>query len=231
MMLALNPAVSFADEPKKDGLYNESGAGIVVTGGNTETQTISLSQKSDLVDGVNAYKFFANFLRASNRGVEQAKTWGIGARYERGLSDNYSLYLGQLVESNIYQNILQRYATDFGMKHVWRNLEKLKWFSELGYRFTRENIPSGHRNLNFARVYNEVEYLFSKTVSTKWWFEVLPNITDMDGYQYNTELSLSATLSDVFSVKSGYLIRYYNTPPVPAKTTDTIFTTALVAKF
>ncbi|MBS1959433.1 MAG: DUF481 domain-containing protein [Bdellovibrionales bacterium] len=233
--LSLTLFATGARAEDKNGLKNESEAGIVITGGNAQTSTMSLKQTSTLVEDLNTYKFTANYLRTSTAGNETALQWGLGVRYERGLSDSFSLFLGQLLESNIYQNIQQRYATDFGGKYIWRDLETFKWNSELGYRFARENYvtakPDAFKNINFIRLYNEVQYFFSKTVSTKWWFEFLPNITDSDAYQFNTELSLTAALSDVFSVKSGYLIKYNNKPEGGVLKTDSTFTTALVAKF
>lgn len=235
LFLSLQIQWASAEDKKADGTYNESEAGIVITGGNTQTQTLNLKHSTEWIQAHNTYKAYGNFLRSSNFGVEQARLWTLGLRYERGLTDDFSLIIGQLAESNFFQNILQRYATDVGGKYVWKSLEHFKWFSELGYRFTRENYRGGSidfQNLSFLRLYNEFEYLFSKSVTTKWWFEVLPNITNSKGYQFNTELSLAAALSDVFSVKSAYLIRYYNAPPEGTLfKNDSAFTTALVAKF
>jgi putative salt-induced outer membrane protein YdiY len=48
----------------------------------------------------------------------------------------------------------------------------------------------------------------------------------------NSELSISAALNNVFSMKTGYLLRYDNLPnPGAFAKTDTLLTTALVAKF
>ena len=74
--------------------------------------------------------------------------------------------------------------------------------------------------------------MFTKTFTIKWWIEFLPNITTSEAYQLNTELSGSAAISEMFSMKAGYLIKYNNQPPVGAiYKTDSMFTTALVAKF
>jgi putative salt-induced outer membrane protein len=81
-------------------------------------------------------------------------------------------------------------------------------------------------------VLTELMRAWTKTFSTKYWVEFLPNLSDSAGYRLNTELSGNAALSEIFSIKLGYLIRYNNTPPAgAAKQTDSTFTTALVAKF
>ena len=177
-------------------LKNESEAGVVVTGGNTQTDTISLKEKTAYEWNKNIVKFGANFLTTSNAGNQQAYQWGLGLRYERELSDQIGIFLGQAVESNKYQGILQRYNSDLGGRYTFVKTEQFKWASELGYRFTRENYTlDGFKNINFLRLYNELERMFTKTFTIKWWIEFLPNINTSEAYKLNTELSGSDAIS------------------------------------
>lgn len=224
-------ASSFADETRT--IKNESEMGIVITGGNTDVSTLSFKQNSTLSNGANSYLLNARYLRSSNAGVEQALQWGFGLRFERSLSDRFSVFIGQLVESNIYQNIAQRYATDIGGKQFFHKVEKdLVWFLEAGYRFTRENYLSSFKNMNFLRLYTEVEKYFGETMSGKLSLEYLPNITAWKAYQFNGAVSLNTAISSIFSLKNGFEIRYNNDAPAGVKSaSDRIFTTSLVAKF
>ncbi len=225
---------SFADEAAiKQGLSNESEAGAIITGGNTQNTTLNFQQKNTYKWDAHLIKFNGRFLSASSRGVEQAYLWSIGARYGHELSNRFSLFLGQQVESDKYQNLLQRYSTDLGGKYFITISEATKWFAETGYRFARENYANfTFKNISYLRLYTEVERSMGSSVSSKLWIEYLPNLTQWKAYQLNSELSLSVLLSQVFSVKAGYLLRYWNEPPAGvAFKTDTIFTTALVAKF
>jgi putative salt-induced outer membrane protein len=222
---------AFADDIKP-GFSNESGLGVVMTSGNTDTSTVSLAQKNVDIIGKNVYKFDGSYLRASNQGAEQALQWSLGLRYERELDKEFNAYVAETVMSDRYQGIDQRYSSDVGAKYFIKKSEAINWSTELGYRFTRENYPYGFKNLDFIRLYNEIERTFHKGLSMKWWVEYLPNITEWKGYQFNTEFSLLVALNETFSLKSAYQLRYYNEPPLGvAHTTDTIFTTSLVAKF
>jgi putative salt-induced outer membrane protein len=222
---------AFADDVKP-GFSDESSAGVVLTSGNTSTSTVNLAQKNVNILGLNVYKFDASYLRASNTGDVQALQWSVGVRYERELSKEFNLYVAETANGDRFQGIDQRYNSDIGAKYFFQKTEKLNWFSEAGYRFTRENYPYGFKNLNFIRLYNEIENTWRKGVSAKWWVDFLPNITDSRGYQFNTEISILVALSDIFSLKSAYELRYYNEPPIGVlHTTDTTFTTSLVAKF
>ncbi len=225
-------SLTHAAETNESALKNESSAGLVLTGGNTKTQSISLKDQTSYTFEKNVFKFSGAFLRASNADIESAYNWNLGLRYERELTDTVSIYLGQNVESDKFQNILQRYNTDIGGKYFFNKEESFKWFGEAGYRFTRTNYTTSFKNDNYLRVYTEAERAFNKEVSAKFWLEYLPNITVSEAYKINSELSLSAALSNVFSVKSGYLVRYDN-QPITGVTfkTDSTFTTALVAKF
>ena len=214
------------------GLKDETGLGMVLTSGNTSTTTISATEKAAYTADDNVYKFSGNYLKTSNNGVEQAYQWGLGLRYERELSKMFNLFAGEKLESDKYQNIEQRYSTDLGSKYFFQQMEGLKWFMEAGYRFSRENYPYGFKNFNFVRLYHEIEKSYGPGLSGKWWVEYLPNLTAWKAYQFNTEFSISVILTEVFSLKTAYQIRYYNEPPAGvAKTTDTTYTMALVAKF
>ncbi len=216
-----------------EGLKNESEVGVVLTSGNNEVSTISGKQASTYVSGLDTYSFTGRYLTSSNAGVQQALQWGLGLKYDRGLADDFSVFLGQILESNVFQNINQRYATDLGGKVIFYNAEKVfTWFVEGGYRFTRENYPSDFKNLNFLRVYTAAERFWNPNFSGKLGVEYLPNLTLWKAYQLNASASINAAVNSVFSVKTGFDFRYNNEPPAGARSnSDRIFTTALVAKF
>jgi len=213
-------------------LKNESAAGMVITAGNSQTTSISLGQKDAYQLNQNIVKGFADFLTASSKGTESALTWDLGARYERELNERVSLFAGEKVESNKYQNLLQRYSSDVGGKYFFQNTEHWKWDAEFGYRYSMENYPVGYKDFSFLRLYNECVRSFSKATSLKWWIEYLPNITESAAYQLNTEISATAAFNEVFSLSTAYLVKYYHQPPAGTEfKTDSTFTTAIVAKF
>ena len=140
--------------------------------------------------------------------------------------------MGQLIESNVYQFILQRYSTDLGAKYFFYKEKKINWFAEVGYRFMRENYPSTFENQNFGRLFSEIEKEWTSAAVLKFNVEYLPNFTRWKGYQLNSGISLTSAFSETFSFKSGFDFRYYNEPPVGARSNvDRLLTTALVAKF
>lgn len=228
-LLCMSPA--FAED--SSGLRNETEAGIVITGGNTDISTLTFRQGSRYTNGAHSFQLNARYLRSSNSGVEQALQWGFGLRYEHLLSETFALFLGQLVESNVYQNIFQRYATDLGGKYYFVKREKdFTWTGEAGYRYTRENYFSSYKTFSFGRLFTEMENYLGEALSVKLGLEYLPNLTRWKAYQFNGNISLNAAISSIFSFKTGFELRYNNEPPAGAKSTsDRVFTTSLITKF
>lgn len=220
--------------PSFAALKNESEAGVVITNGNSHTESYSVKNKSTYEFDKNSLVFTGNWLSATNRGVQSAENWLLALRYERALTEALSVFLQQSVEGDKFAGILQRYNTDVGAKYYFYKLEKdLIWFAEGGYRFTKEHTTRGtNENFHKARLYTEAEKYFNESVSSKLWVEYVPNFTVTRAWLLNSELSLSAAMNAIFALKSGIMLRYNNLPPVAtAQKSDITFTTALTAKF
>ncbi len=214
-------------------LTNESEAGIASANGNTKTQTYTFKQLNDYKWHRNVVSFKSRYLNAKANGVETARYFMLGLRYEKQLSDHFGLFLGETFEKDKFAGIDKRLITDFGGKYRFIETEMTKFFSELGYRYMHEErLDNSRVYSNYGRVYTEWEHKWNLNFSTKYWAEYLPNFTVNKDWQFNSELSMSAVLSSVFSLKSGILLRYDHAPaPGILYNTDTLFTTALVAKF
>lgn len=224
----------FAEAVVTNGIHNNSELGIVVTSGNSNTQTFNFNQTNTYGwdDGLNLVKFTGKYLNTSSNSVNTARSWTLGLRYERSVSKLFSLFAGQSIESDIFSGVSQRYNTDLGSKYFIYNEEAFVWDMEAGYRYTIENRLTLQVHQNYLRLYTEAIRNWTKTFSTKADVEYLPNLTVSSDYQLNAELAASAAINDMFAIKVGYAVKYRNLPPPPAThTTDTQFTTALVSKF
>ena len=232
LVTALFGSFSFA-EVSQQGFSDESELGVILTGGNTRTQSLNAKQQNLYGFEKNLLKFNGRYLRSTNQGVENGRNWSLGLRYERELAEMLAIFLGQNIESDVFAGIQQRYNTDLGAKYSVFKTENFKWFFEGGYRYTIENkTDMTQKKSNYGRLYTEAEKAFNKEVSTKLWLEYLPNFTTSSDYQINTELSFLAQLNAVLSMKLGYMIRFDNVLNAGVQyKTDSIFTTALVAKF
>jgi hypothetical protein len=214
-------------------LTNESEAGIAAANGNTKTQTYTFKQLNDYKWEMNVLSFKSRYLNAAANGVETARYFMGGLRYEKQLSNHFGIFLGETFEKDKFAGIDKRLMTDLGGKYRLIESDATKLFAELGYRYMHEErLDDSKAFSNYGRVYSEWEQKWNTNFATKYWAEYLPNISENKDWQFNTELSLSAVLSSIFSLKSGVLLRYDHFPaPGILYKTDTLFTTALVAKF
>jgi hypothetical protein len=154
-------------------------------------------------------------------------------RYERFLLSDFSVFLAQNIESDIFAGFIQRYNTDVGGKYSILKDKNYYWNVEGGYRYTIQNSNDGsQKSIHFLRFYTEASRSWNKNFSTKYWLELLPNLSELAGYRINSELSISSILTSIFSIKSSYGLRFNNSP-VNGVTNklDSAFLTALVAKY
>lgn len=226
---ALAADVSQANSP----FHNESEAGVVITTGNSKSQSYNFKQMSSYEFTGNVVKFNGRYLGTQSNGLESARSWSLGLRYERILSDKLSIFASETLESDVFAGYVQRYNTDVGGKYELMKQDDFNWFAEAGYRYTAEHrLIAPDANSHFIRLYTEANKKWNESVSTRLWVEGLPNLTTSDAYQLNTELSLSAVLTSIFSLKTAYAIKYNHLPaPGVLENTDSQFTTALVARF
>lgn len=212
---------------------NESELGILIAKGNSDSESFNAKTQAGMTwADVNTLKLSGRYLQTKTRDIENARFWSAGLRYDRAINARLGFYLGELVESDKYAGYNQKYNSDIGAKYSLIKDPKFIWDAEAGYRYTLEKLLIGEeKKLHYLRGYTEATKLWSESVSTKLWFEYLPNLTVASDYQMNSELSITAALNNMFAIKTGYLLRYDNLPNPGAAKTDTLLTTALVAKF
>lgn len=226
---------------------NETEVSIVAIAGNAVGTTYSGKQATSYKLDENKFGLSGRYQQVfatppaalTRESQETARNWQIALRYEREISEKFSLIAQQSVESDVFAGFYQRYNTDIGPKYQIVKNDTTDWVSELGYRYTSEfrTVPSGAPlttdfRSNFARLYTKASYKFSEGVSGDLWAEYLPNFTKSDDWMLNAEAAITAQLSSTFSLKTAYLARHRNFRlPNAIANTDSSFTTAIVAKY
>lgn len=220
-------------EIKEDGLKNESEVTLVDAKGNSVSNAFGAKQQNAYMWDGNVVKGQARYFSSTSGGVESARNWDVGLRYERAFTSVWSIYVGQGLESDTFAGFERRYNSDIGTRYTLQKDAEFGWFLEGGYRHQEQLNNSGATTAsNFGRLYTEATYTVNESSAVKVWLEYLPNLSIAQGYQANGEFSLNATLSSILSLKTAYLLKYNNQPPAPAtQYLDRLLTTSLVAKF
>lgn len=215
---------------------HESELGITTVGGNTKTESYNLKQKTSYTFDLNKFTLAARYLKTKSGGVESARNWDGSIRYDREISARFSIFASNGLESDVFAGYVQRTNYDLGATYAIVKSEPTNWIAEAGYRYTDTQFtvrPVGTADVShLLRIFSEVNQTLGKQASARFWVEYLPNLSEEDEYRVNLEPSIVAQLTGIFSLKTGYLIKYQNriTAPVTERT-DSFFTTSLVAKF
>ncbi len=223
-----------AHAQEKSPWAHESEASVVIVNGNSESESYSAKQKT-------SYKFDSNVLIATGRylqsksgSTETAKQWEAALRYERELSDRWSVFIQHGAESDTFAKYLQRDNTDLGGKYFFIKSDVRNFFLEAGVRSSKTIASPIHTVIYFnsGRFYAEYTDKINESVSGKFWAEYLPDFKSSGGYLLNYEPSINVMMSQVFSIKVAYLVKYHSKVKTSdEKKEDRSFTTALVAKF
>ncbi len=238
LTLAIGLASQFAfAQDAKPAFKGESEASVIVIDGVSSSETYGAKTNNIWnMSDADILTVFGKYMQTRSAGTETAKLWEAGLRYDRVIiTDTMNIFIRHKAEHDPYNGIfVQRDTTDAGVKYVFVKTDELNWFGELGYAYTSTYsgltpAPNTDRyNAGNVRVYTEASYKFSPTINTKFWVEHLANLKDSENSQTNYELSVSATLTSIFALKSAYLVNHSH---VSGSTDKKTLTTSLVATY
>ncbi len=234
LFTSLYSSLAFAQSPTTTAPWaHESEVGIVTVSGNTDSESYNAKQTTTYRWDQNLLSVNGRYLEAKTGSATTAKSWNVGLRYERSLSELWSLFASHKAESDRFAGFIQRDISDLGAKYFIKKTDDLIWFAEFGYSYVNTySLARVHSYDPSTRAYTEASKKLEKNLSVKYWIEYIQSLEKNAVYYVNTELSLNVMLNDVLSLKTGYLLKYVNVPVAPAvEYSDKTFTTALVAKF
>ena len=214
---------------------NTTEAGVLIAAGNSSARSYNIKQIDTYDFYNNTLAFNAQYLRGEASGVETALWWNLGLRYQRHFPPtNVGAYVGASTEANRFAGFDHRHHADAGVTFTALKTDDFWWIFEAGYRYTVEDPVGAGANTksHYGRAFLEVFKDWTPTVSLNYWVEYLPNFSNKEHWQLNTEANVNFFLNDNFSVKLGYLYKYNHLIVAPVTSHwDSFFTTALVAKF
>ena len=214
----------------------ESEASALIINGNVNSESYSAkTMNTYAVSEMDLASIFGRYIRSVASGLENAKAWEAGLRYERIFTkDLLSGFVQHKAEHDPYNGIfIQRDSTDIGVKYYFAKNDVLEWVGELGPRIQNTYIDSTlPRDVTvFVRMFTQADYKVSATTSTRLWVEHLANLKNPSQYQTNAELSLAVAMNNIFSLKTAYLFKRDESIVASLKKDSSTWTTALVAKY
>ncbi|MEK2689289.1 DUF481 domain-containing protein [Bdellovibrio sp. GT3] len=224
--------VAHSQEAPPPPFKGEAEAGAIMVTGNSNSENWAAKGKAAYQQDKNIYSMFGQYIRTEANDVESTKNWNFGVRYDREFTDYLGMFVSQKYESDPYAGYVQRDSTDIGLKYWLVKGDSFNWSTEAGYRYSKQqNVGTGTTYDQLIRLYTEINTAIDKEFSFRYWIEYLPNMTNPDRYQVNTEASINAMLNSMFSLKLAYLLQYQNEPAPPGEYNTTTTTLNLVAKY
>lgn len=215
-------------------LTNESELALIQSGGNAEVQTNNAKTTNTYKWEKYSALFGGHYTYGETSDSVSVRNWDINGKVEQEVEPKLSVVVGEIIEGNRFTGIKARYNSDLGMKYYYTKTDLQNFFTEVSYRYAVEDRYEPLENAydHKARLYNEFDHKYSETLQYKLWLEYVPNFTESKDYLINGEVSVTAILSTMFSLKVAYRGLYDNQPADPGfKNYDYLTTTSLVAKF
>lgn len=213
---------------------DEAELSYVGTSGNTDVLSLSAKNKLD-------YQFTERLSGQWNLSVLYGETGGdkTAERYATDIRSDYS------ITERVYAAGLAGWLKDefsgidrrinlgpaVGYKFLLGPAHFLN--SEAGLEYVKEDYTDNDEDSFMrGRLYGLYEFLLTEKSKFSQSLEYLHNLDDGSDYNINSITAIITSLSDTFSIKTGYEIHYDNKPvPDSIEETDTILSVALVVNF
>jgi putative salt-induced outer membrane protein len=224
----------FAEEIKEKKWNDEAELSFVDTTGNTEV--MSLSAKNKL-----GYQFTDRLTGQWNLSALYGETDGdkTAERYATDLRADYAftdrLYAAGIagwlkdefsgIDQRIYIGPAVGYKFLLGPKHFLNG--------EVGVEHVMEDYTNDEEeNFMRGRLFGLYEFQLTEKSKFSQSLEYLHSFEDADDYNANSITAIITSLSDTFSLKTSYEVRYDNKPvPDTLEETDTTLSAALIVNF
>lgn len=117
-------------------------AGFVTTAGNTEVNNLRLDADVVTRAGENRYTANAAVTRAEDRGVETARNWTAGGKYDRFLNPRLFLNANAIFASDRFRDLDLRTALGVGVGYQVLNTARATLTADAGLGYVDENLES-----------------------------------------------------------------------------------------
>lgn len=238
-------AAAAKEEGAKEESDLELSAGGLLTSGNSRSTAVTGAGTLRLRRADNQYgaNFAANYARAASGAGEPMETSVSNiqgrVRYDRYLSDAWSLFAAETARRDRFQGLVLRLNFDPGVAYYFFDYEKHRLQGELGYdlqydvRRDDTIAASAAEGINVdktevdhsGRAFAGYENKLYPAVSFWTGLEYIQSITESERWRLNWDVSLTSSIAESFSLAATFSLRYDNSPLPGIEKTDT--TTAL----
>jgi putative salt-induced outer membrane protein YdiY len=226
---ALAQAPPPAPPPAREGTAEFA---LVSTTGNASTQTIGVGAELILRPDTWVVKNRASFVRNESEDVLTAESFLYLFRADKTLTPRlsalgeYSYFRDEFAGVDHRNNVLG------GVSYKVLELPEHLFFVDAGVGYLNEQRLAGD-NVSTGTYAGGAGYKWKVSPNTELTedFRYTGTFADADDWRVNNIVSVTASMTAIFSLKLSNTVRYSHAPVVDFESTDTITSVALVAKF
>lgn len=203
------------------------------TSGNSDTTTLAL--KNTLT-----YKYSKplklswklSFLRGESEGKVTSESIDTLLRGDYNLSSKVFVYGNVVWSQNRLAGVRSRITVGPGLGYKVLTGPKHLLNTELGLNYVEEtSTDNSSVSTANGRLFAGYTYHFTEQTKAGQDVEYLYDFSNSRNYVVNAETALTTQLTDILSLKTSYVIKYDNEPPLGKEDQDTIMGVTLIATF
>lgn len=225
------PGALAQEDAAKRPWSNSADLSLVVTGGNSETVNVSLSDQftytwfsSELALKASALRTqttsrtltnVAGAVRVDEARSTTAEAYRAEARYRHTIRRGFTWYAGAGWERDRFAGIDGRSSLDAGLGYRFLGTDLQTLRAEMGTSVTAENRVGGDAS-SYAgiRVFVGYQRALSPTSKVHHDLEVLENLDVVEDWRAQSVTSVTASLTSAFALKMSYTLKYDHRPVV-----------------
>lgn len=213
--------------------HDEAELSFVDTGGNTEVTTLSAKNRLTVpFHERTKVTWKLGALYGKSDGTKNAESYFTEIRADHSYDERlYSFGYGGWFKDT-FAGIDRRYYLGAGGGYKLYTGPKHFLLGEAGLTYTSEDYTDDtDKEFLGGRLFGKYEYRFNEknrfTQSLEW----LPDFSEFENWNLNSETAVISTLNDRLSLKASYLVKYDNDPVDTLKKADRILGITLVMNY
>lgn len=235
LTIALSPVAAFAQDAAPEpppGWTGSAELGFVATSGNSEARSLGLGGELKFEDGVWKNRARVRYVDVESEGEQTAESLDGLLRFAREINERVHVFGEGAYLRNRFAGIDHRVALATGL--TWALLDTdvrtLDVSAGLGYT-AEQRVEGADRDFATGVASMQFQHEFSERSSFENMTELNLNLERGEDWRGRNVSALVAGLTDLFSLKLAVDVRYQNEPVPGFRTTDTVTSAAVVAKF
>lgn len=206
--------------------------GLIATSGNTESRSLSVGGEALYEASVWELRATARFIDVESEGEQTAESINALVHVDHDWNDRARLFGEASYLRNRFSGIESRYALATGVTYAVIDTDERKFKLSGGAGYTVEDRLASPDREFLTGVGGAT---FRHSFSERSFFENVTgldlNLETIDDWRARNVAALVAGLTEVFSLKLAYDVRYQNEPVPGFEKTDTVTSAAIVASF